>query len=456
MKKAVTLSLFAIGALFATQTVAQDQLTNSGFENWYNTPIKDSIHSWYCIPGAFFPLESNISRIEDGFSGDAVRMENVLDTEGLPASAAILLGSDFSFEEVIGYPYSSAVETINAQLRYSFEPNDTGYVLVILEVGGFPFSASLFPIYGESATWTSASWDLVDPFLTPDKVTVGFFSSGYNGTEPVVGSWLEVDHVSFGNDGPTPAALPNFSFENWSEVEIEQSENWSSFDQVFSSALGFSNISKSTDATEGDYSLKMSTLEENVDYDIIPYLTNGVLDLELGEMMGGSEFTGNPLAFKGDYKFESTPMDLVNLTLIIWTEDAVFSDELELEVSAEWTSFSIPIDLDFIPDSVLVMFEGGAEAGADFYLDNIRFIYEEVGVAENTNLQFNLYPNPTSSLVNIVTTEKIETVQIFNSIGELVQVENTNNFSVADLPNGIYFIHLKTNDGVFTQRLVKE
>lgn len=456
MKKTVTLGLFAIGALFTTKAVAQEQLTNSGFENWYNTPIKDSINNWFGIPGAFYPLENNISRIDDGFSGDAVRMENVLDNDDLPASAAILLASDFSFEEVIGYPYSSAVETINAQLRYSFEPNDTGYVLVILEVGGFPFSASLFPIYGESATWTLSSWDLVDPILTPDKVTVGFFSSGYNGTEPVVGSWLEVDHVSFGNDGPTPAALPNFSFENWTEVEIEQSENWSSFDQVFSSALGFSNISKSTDASEGDYSLKMSTLDENVEYDVIPYLTNGIFDFELGEMMGGSEFTGNPLAFKGDYKFESTPLDLVNLTLIIWSEEAVFSDELELEVSADWTSFSIPIELEFIPDSVLVMFEGGEEAGADFYLDNIRFIYEDVSVAENANIQFKLYPNPTTSLVNIQTNEKIETIQIFNSIGELVQVENTSTFSVAQLPNGIYFIHLKTSEGVITQRLVKE
>jgi hypothetical protein len=145
------------------------------------------------------------------------------------------------------------------------------------------------------------------------------------------------------------------------------------------------------------------------------YLTNGIFDFELGEMTGGSEFTGNPLAFKGDYKFESTPLDLVNVTLIIWSEAAVFSDELELEVSADWTSFSIPIELEFIPDSVLVMFEGGEEAGADFYLDNIRFIYEDVSVAENANIQFKIYPNPTTSLLNIQTNEKIETIQIFNS-----------------------------------------
>jgi uncharacterized delta-60 repeat protein len=68
----------------------------------------------------------------------------------------------------------------------------------------------------------------------------------------------------------------------------------------------------------------------------------------------------------------------------------------------------------------------------------------------------NIYPNPTTALVNIQTNEKIETIQIFNSIGELVQQENTSNFSVADLPNGIYFIHLKTSERVITQRLVKE
>jgi hypothetical protein len=38
----------------------------------------------------------------------------------------------------------------------------------------------------------------------------------------------------------------------------------------------------------------------------------------------------------------------------------------------------------------------------------------------------------------------------------LVKQENTNNFSVADLPSGIYFMHLKTGKGVITLRLVKE
>jgi hypothetical protein len=89
-------------------------------------------------------------------------------------------------------------------------------------------------------------------------------------------------------------------------------------------------------------------------------------------------------------------------------------------------------------------------------LDTVRFIYEDFSVAENSNIQFKIYPNPTTSLVNIQTNEKNENIQIFNSIGEFVKQENTNNFSVADLPSGIYFMHLKTSKGVITQRLVKE
>jgi hypothetical protein len=458
MKKTLTLSLLAIGAIFTHNLSAQEQVPNSGFENWNITPIKDSIDTWIALSGLYFTPETNISRIDDGFSGDAIRLENMYSDYFMEnVVASLSLGAGFDLDGVLPYPYSSEVETFNAYLRYSFMPGDIGYVRITLQSGGILLSSTVYPIFGESETWTLTSWDLTGPAATPDKVLIEFFSSGYGGSDAQIGTWLEIDHVSFGNDGPVPAELPNFSFEDWTSVELEEVENWSSLDQLFLNTFGFSNISKSSDATEGDFSLKIATVEENIEsYHIFPFISNGIFNEFTEEMTGGTEFSGNPIALKGAYKLNSTLSDFGRVKLKIWGEDGEFTDDLVLVQSGTWTNFSLPIDLDFIPDSVLLVFDGGQEIGADFYLDNVRFIYDNVSVDENADIKIELYPNPTNDLVNILTTSKIETIQIFNAMGELVQVENTTNFSLSKLTNGVYFIQIQTNEGMATQLIVKE
>lgn len=229
------------------------------------------------------------------------------------------------------------------------------------------------------------------------------------------------------------------------------------FRSTFLNTFGFSNISKSSDATEGDFSLKIATIEENIEsYHVFPFVTNGIFDDVTEEMTGGTEFSGNPIALKGDYKLNTTMFDVSRIKLKIWGAEGEYSDDLVLVESETWTSFSMPIVLEFIPDSVLVVFEGGQEIGTDLYLDNVRFIYENVSVDENADINIELYPNPTNAIVNIISDAKIENIQIFNSIGEIVQVENTTYFSVSSLADGIYFIHIETNEGIITQRLVKE
>lgn len=77
-----------------------------------------------------------------------------------------------------------------------------------------------------------------------------------------------------------------------------------------------------------------------------------------------------------------------------------------------------------------------------------------------------VYPNPASEMVtmNYTVSENQEvTWSMTNMMGEVVrentaenanQGENAVNISTADLAEGIYFINLTTNEGVFTQRIV--
>lgn len=77
-------------------------------------------------------------------------------------------------------------------------------------------------------------------------------------------------------------------------------------------------------------------------------------------------------------------------------------------------------------------------------------------IQESELVTLSIYPNPVSSNLIIETEAKIENIEIFNINGSMVQNEKTNNFSVASLTNGIYFIHVKTNDGIVSKRFIKE
>ena len=62
-----------------------------------------------------------------------------------------------------------------------------------------------------------------------------------------------------------------------------------------------------------------------------------------------------------------------------------------------------------------------------------------------------IYPNPSNGLLNINTNQKINTVSIYNMIGNLVMVKNIYNsqsiLNIENLNNGVYFIQLNLNDG---------
>ena len=68
-----------------------------------------------------------------------------------------------------------------------------------------------------------------------------------------------------------------------------------------------------------------------------------------------------------------------------------------------------------------------------------------------------LYPNPTSDVVHIEGVETAE-VLVYNSIGQLVKtLQNSNEISAADLPEGLYLLWITDIEGIrHVARMVKE
>lgn len=80
-------------------------------------------------------------------------------------------------------------------------------------------------------------------------------------------------------------------------------------------------------------------------------------------------------------------------------------------------------------------------------------------LAEN----FNLYPNPATSIVNITNNENmsIKQVEIYDVTGKLINTHNFNNeteiqLNIETLTSGTYLMHLYTNEGVAVKKLIKK
>ncbi len=95
--------------------------------------------------------------------------------------------------------------------------------------------------------------------------------------------------------------------------------------------------------------------------------------------------------------------------------------------------------------------------GDNYY---IAVLEEEVlttnEVDKNNTLK--IYPNPTSDFINIVTKEKINNIEIYDSTGRKIisELNSNNRIDVRKLINGVYYIRVTTDKNNLTSKFIKK
>jgi len=82
-----------------------------------------------------------------------------------------------------------------------------------------------------------------------------------------------------------------------------------------------------------------------------------------------------------------------------------------------------------------------------------------VGVNENPiPNQIRLYPNPSSSQLNITSSEALEKISIIDLTGKTIRtiVNPSNSIDVSELSKGLYFLQVHSKNGISNKRFVKE
>ena len=168
----------------------------------------------------------------------------------------------------------------------------------------------------------------------------------------------------------------------------------------------------------------------------------------------GVSFQDTAGGIGGSYEanFQTTGTEVANIEL-----DFVAG----LGTSAKFVIFTDVGDLGAIKATPNV--NGLADAGkksGTYIVDNITLGATVLNVKNNSVLDFSMYPNPTSNMLNISAKEIIQYTHIFNVLGKNVMSVNVNDtkasIDVSNLDTGIYLVKYIVNGTIGTAKFVKQ
>jgi hypothetical protein len=97
---------------------------------------------------------------------------------------------------------------------------------------------------------------------------------------------------------------------------------------------------------------------------------------------------------------------------------------------------------------------GNASARNSIYVD---VVYPGVGIQPDLTQEFNVYPNPATSVLNITAAGTIQNIQVISITGTIVMnITGVNQIDLSTLKAGLYMIKVSTNSDVYSTTFVRE
>ncbi|RWX00332.1 T9SS type A sorting domain-containing protein [Flavobacterium cerinum] len=79
------------------------------------------------------------------------------------------------------------------------------------------------------------------------------------------------------------------------------------------------------------------------------------------------------------------------------------------------------------------------------------------GLTENNKIAFTVYPNPVASFLNIKSDDAVQKSEVLNITGQTVlTVLNSNSIDLSNINTGIYLVKVYTENGMATQKIIKQ
>lgn len=124
----------------------------------------------------------------------------------------------------------------------------------------------------------------------------------------------------------------------------------------------------------------------------------------------------------------------------------------------DWTEYSINLsDSGYVSQTIYFAFQIDSYDRFLLFLDDINVVIEDpVGLAEQAEVDFTVFPNPATDVVSIKTTEALSSVTIIDAIGNRIPVQTATSVDISALSSGMYWLEVGTDSGIGRKRFVKK
>jgi surface protein len=97
---------------------------------------------------------------------------------------------------------------------------------------------------------------------------------------------------------------------------------------------------------------------------------------------------------------------------------------------------------------------------SEFIKSNLEYVNPNLGSNDLTYLEnaISLFPNPTSSQVQLNISNDIEVIKVklYNVLGQQIAIATNNTIEMSYLPSGLYYLQIATNLGTITKTIIRE
>lgn len=456
------LSLFGF---YSIQYAQNPQITNHSFENWTDQIIKS-------LQDFRDSGDENYGIIEQ--STDAVHGQYSVKLQTTESYGELAAGYFVNFDPdnfTGGVAYSQHVDSICGYYKAHLIAQDSALFLAILKNNGNPVGGGLYKFAADRNTnnWTRFCYPTNMPAgVVSDTLMFGAASS--NAIDEIGmenGSWIQFDSISLKSGNQLLPTMPNYSFENWDVRTI-------SYPDDFDSSLKWDinstplPVEKVTDATDGNYAVKLNTVVKQQQDTIVGAITNGIIDD--WPFSGGLALSQIPDAISWDYKvhyaghidFDPNVQFIFKLN---GQEIGYFGRTYQSDVNV-YQHENLPINLTNVPDTLQFNAFSGNFPGNWLIVDNIVIDYP-AGITDNLNIQQMIaYPVPAKDRIHLrITAKQPEPVQIslfdingrevWKNTYDLQEGKNLIDINISQLPPGTYLYRLKAKTGIVNKKFVK-
>jgi len=273
--------------------------------------------------------------------------------------------------------------------------------------------------------------------------------------------------------------IPNAGFENWSNPNgFNVPNDWGNLNDITS----FSSIYTCTKGTPGNPGASYLKLISKIvtGMGVKPGIAvSGVLNENTLTPFSGFAYSLRPDAFTGKWQYmgnSSNDIGYIKVFLTKWNSSVGMHDTIGYAsqnlngMVMSWANFSFPFTYNSTdnPDSCIILLNASGpnpEAGSYLYVDNLSFSGVLTGVenVEATGI-FNVFPNPSNQTIQLDLSglnSKAKQFEIADITGKVIKTQNSNGslvqtISIAELDAGNYFLKIYSENGIVTNRIIKQ